>query len=344
MRCWPTRAWIRRRPALLRIALRCNLVDDSYRNVIVGLRGSSPIRRHDMTKNDFLAKIRLAAAQQGGRIGLRAFCQETGLPEKQHVQFGFANWNDAVRAAGLASSTFFRPRSDERSVVQAVVGLVSRLNKWPSENELTLERRRDKTFPSLQVIRRLSRSESLPEKIAAYCPTLPNLAAVLTIVSGRTGAGAEPTDDLGHGYVYLFRHGIRREFRIGRRGTRYDERARSMSSFRRRSNRFTRSRRTTLLELKAIGTGALKQRDPRVNGSSCRPLMCAPFNVGRRSTDGLCFPSCLRLVALCSGGTPNKAPRRSVTGSKPNLLPLANVLISGRFPPRGFNSERLRRD
>jgi hypothetical protein len=169
-----------------------------------------------MTKNDFLAKIRLAAAQHGGRIGLRAFCQETGLPEKQHVQFGFANWNDAVRAAGLASSTFFRPRSDERSVVQAVVGLVSRLNKWPSENELTLERQRDKTFPSLQVIRRLSRSGSLPEKIAAYCPTLPNLAAVLTIVSGRTGAGAEPTDDLAHGYVYLFRHGTRREFKIGK--------------------------------------------------------------------------------------------------------------------------------
>jgi hypothetical protein len=33
-----------------------------------------------------------------------------------------------------------------------------------------------------------------------------------------------------------------------------------------------------------------------------------------------------------------------VTGTKPDLLPLANVLVSVRFLPSGFSSERLHRD
>ena len=105
-----------------------------------------------MTKEAILSEIRRAAWERGGRIGLAAFLKATGIPEKQILGKHWARWNEALTEAGINTASFKKPRTQEESVLEAFAQLVVRLGKWPTENELSLERRRDSSFPSLGVI------------------------------------------------------------------------------------------------------------------------------------------------------------------------------------------------
>jgi hypothetical protein len=102
-----------------------------------------------MTKEAILSDIRRAAAERGGRIGLAAFLEFTGIPEKQIPGKHWATWNEALSEAGVETGTFAKPRTPEETVLEAIAQFIDRLGKWPTENQLSLERRRHRTFPSL---------------------------------------------------------------------------------------------------------------------------------------------------------------------------------------------------
>ena len=170
-----------------------------------------------MSKEEYLELIRKHAADAGGSIGLRQFCRATRMPEKHFVQFGFSNWNAAVAAAKLPLASFFRPRTPENEVVEAFTRLVARLGKWPTENDMKLERQQDNTFPSLQVVRRSSQSGALARHVATFCEGKPDLVSVAALAAERISQGAElPRTGQAHveGYVYMMRSG--RRYKIGR--------------------------------------------------------------------------------------------------------------------------------
>jgi hypothetical protein len=101
--------------------------------------------------------------------------------------------------------------------VEAFTGLVGRLEKWPTENDMVLYRQQDSTFPSLQVVRRLSHSGTLPRKVATFGEGKPDLAAVADLADKKDSQGAEsPRSRQAHvgGYVYMMRSG--RRYKIGR--------------------------------------------------------------------------------------------------------------------------------
>ena len=170
-----------------------------------------------MTRDEILSEIRRMARQRGGRVGLKSFLKATGIPEKQILGKHWATWNEALTEGGIATTSFRRPRADETSVLEAVAHLIQRLRKWPTENEFSLERRRDSSFPSLKVIRRLRRSGTLVRKLQAHCGDRPDLADAAKIAADQT------TPDLGEaspfarpavqGYVYMMRSG--RRYKIG---------------------------------------------------------------------------------------------------------------------------------
>lgn len=99
-----------------------------------------------MTKEQVLSEIRRAAKERGGRVALRAFLEATGIPEKQILGRYWATWNEALAEAGLPTARFLRPRFEDDSVIEPLAKLVERLKKWPTENEMRLERHRDGCF------------------------------------------------------------------------------------------------------------------------------------------------------------------------------------------------------
>ena len=126
-----------------------------------------------MTKGELLSEIRRHGHGKGGQVSFRAFCRETGIPEKQIVGKHWATWNDAISEAGLAPQSFLRPPTDENAVLEAVGQLVQRLGHWATENELSLERRRDGAFPSLGVLRTRNKAERLSRRLERYCAERP---------------------------------------------------------------------------------------------------------------------------------------------------------------------------
>lgn len=169
-----------------------------------------------MTKDDILSEIRRVAQERGGRVGLAAFLKTTGIPGNQILGRHWATWNEALADAGIATSSFRRPRTAETSVLEAVAQLIQRLNKWPTENELSLERHRNSSFPSLKVIRRLRRSGSLAPKLQAHCTDRTDLVVAARVASQQSKQTFE-APPIGRapvqGYVYMMRSG--RRYKIG---------------------------------------------------------------------------------------------------------------------------------
>jgi Meiotically up-regulated gene 113 len=168
------------------------------------------------TKEAIIEAIRREAAALGGHVGLRAFQRRTGIGDKQFLGVYWATWNDALVEAGINTQSFDRAPTDEASLLEAVATLVGRLDKWPTENEFSLERRRDPTFPSLKAIRRLSRAGVLESKLVAFCTKQPELTAVGSIAATRLHTRETTqlaTDMPVEGYVYMMRSGKR--YKIG---------------------------------------------------------------------------------------------------------------------------------
>ena len=169
------------------------------------------------TKEHILAEIRRIAKERGGHVSLRAFLGATGISQKQVLGRYWATWNEALGDAGVASLSFFRPKVDENSVLDAVAQFVERLKKWPTQNELRLERNRNRSFPSLDVLSRVSKETSLASRLVSYCAETPHLSTAARIATERMEAEREETPVLGRapisGYVYMMRSG--RRYKIG---------------------------------------------------------------------------------------------------------------------------------
>ena len=166
-----------------------------------------------MTKEQILSDIRRVAKQRGGRVSLDAFLAATGIKEHQLLGTFWATWNEAVAEAGLPTSRFARPKTEESSIIEPFADLVERLKKWPTQNELLLERRHDGSFPSLKVIRHLSQAPAFASKLAAYCTDRETLSMAARIATERMNA-EDAAPPLGgrtpiHGYVYMMRSGRR---------------------------------------------------------------------------------------------------------------------------------------
>ena len=170
-----------------------------------------------MSRDEILSEIRRVAHERGGRVGLAAFLKATGIPEKQILGMHWVIWNEALTDAGIATTSFRRPRTDETSVLEAVAQLVQRRKKWPTDNAFSLERRRDSSFPSLKVIRRLRQSGALASRLQAHCAERPDLADAARIAAEQITLRSGEAAPLGRapvqGYVYMMRSG--RRYKIG---------------------------------------------------------------------------------------------------------------------------------
>lgn len=171
-----------------------------------------------VTREAILSEIRRLAKERDGRVGLKAFLKATGIPEKQILGRYWATWNEAVKDAGLETASFMRPSTPEESVLEAIAQLVARLQKWPTENEFSLARRRDSSFPSLKVMRRLRAEGTLPAKLLAHFADRPGLDNVREIAAQQALPGPQEGTSYERapiqGYVYMMRSG--RRYKIGR--------------------------------------------------------------------------------------------------------------------------------
>jgi hypothetical protein len=128
-----------------------------------------------------------------------------------------------VREAGFDSNRFSTEGYSDEELVQALISLTCRLKRVPTRSDLIYAKRQDEDFPSEKVIRRRLGSKSqIASAIVEFCRSrgghddvLVHWEEVLTAPRPEAEEGANTAAST-KGYVYLLRHGVRHEYKIGR--------------------------------------------------------------------------------------------------------------------------------
>jgi hypothetical protein len=175
-----------------------------------------------MTKEHILAAIRSAAAANGGRpLGRERFLRATGIGESDWHGKYWIRWSEAVREAGFAHNGYNKA-IDGDDMLERLSTLVRELRHFPVTGELKLKCRADPTFPNPKTFSRFGPKAKL---VAAVCEFArkrgyQDVVSICERMPTRPGypdsfpdsaKGEGPT-----GYVYLLKHGTRREFKVGR--------------------------------------------------------------------------------------------------------------------------------
>ena len=169
-------------------------------------------------RKSIISEIQRLAEQNSGRPpGQEVFAKETGLGAHEWKGAFWRRWSEALAEAGFIPNKF-GGRTDDAVVLEHYLALVRRLNAIPVHADLLLERRRNPSFPSHTVFRRLGDKKALLQRAFALCEGRDDLDAVRELLFNEVGAPAHsPRTRMSPtvaGYVYLIRSG--KSYKIGR--------------------------------------------------------------------------------------------------------------------------------
>lgn len=174
-----------------------------------------------MTKEHILAEIRRTALGNGGKpLGRGRFLAETGIREADWIGKYWVRWGEAVEEAGFSPNTL-QPARSEEEMLERLATLIRELGHYPVVGELRMKNRSDPTFPNFKTYGRFGhKSEQIRAVLRFACAR--GYQDVVDICAGAIGPkgfgdnGGTHRSAVTPGYVYLLKHGARREFKIGR--------------------------------------------------------------------------------------------------------------------------------
>jgi hypothetical protein len=172
------------------------------------------------SKRHILAEIKRLAELSGKPPGVRLFESETGIKESDWYPDLWLRWGDALQEAGFTRNTMVEALSDE-FLIEQYARLAQRLSRLPLQGEMIRESKANPEFPSEKTYRRFGGKTNLLNAVAKYCRANAEFGGVLAFCENAR-ANHSPTEvEIGSsrpqvGYVYLLRHGSRREYKIGR--------------------------------------------------------------------------------------------------------------------------------
>lgn len=171
------------------------------------------------TKQDILNAIQKTAKENGGKpLGAARFEQETGIKSYDWNKY-WARFGDAQVEAGFSANTLTPAYTDE-FLIGKIIGLIRKLNKFPTTREFRLEEGNDPEFPSQGAFRRFGKQDEIATKVIAHCKTKEGYKDVIELCQSVIGnsnenENADDTDTKQFiGAVYLFKHG--KYYKIGK--------------------------------------------------------------------------------------------------------------------------------
>ncbi|MCB4791756.1 MAG: GIY-YIG nuclease family protein [Elusimicrobia bacterium] len=171
-------------------------------------------------KKKIIDEIRRTAKENGGKpLGISGFEKETGIKVYEWKKY-WPRFGDAQSEAGFMPNQLTIAYSDE-FIIEKVVGVMRKLNKFPTFDELSIEKRRDAKFPGMTVyFRKYGSKQEFAKKILEYCTSRKGYDDIIKlckpILEKPTLIDKIDNSDINQklGEVYLFKSG--RYYRIGR--------------------------------------------------------------------------------------------------------------------------------
>jgi hypothetical protein len=175
-----------------------------------------------MDKAHIISEIQRTAKANGGTaLGCKRFEAATGIEFKDWYGKFWSRWGDAVREAGFEPNRL-NEAYDRSFILAKLIQLTRALNRVPASGDLRLAARTDSEFPSHNVFARLGSKSQRVSRVIAFCDTNPGYEDVAALWKQVVvpEKPVEPDDLISTpitvGYVYLLKHGSRREYKIGR--------------------------------------------------------------------------------------------------------------------------------
>ena len=178
-----------------------------------------------MKKSHILSEIaRTAAANGGVPLGARRFESETGIRRLDWFGKHWAKWGDALQEAGFAPNEF-QSAFDDELLLGKYAEYARELGRLPTAGELRLKRRNDPEFASWNTFARFGTKAEMAKKLMEFCRSnqgFDNLVEQCEhyVHSAASEEDEPPAEEMVIGYVYLLKHGSRREYKIGRTNNR----------------------------------------------------------------------------------------------------------------------------
>jgi len=178
-------------------------------------------------KAHILSEIaRTAAANGGVPLGEARFESETGIRRADWFGKLWAKWGDAVQEAGYTPNEL-NPAFDDELLLAKYSEYARELGRIPTAGELRLKRRNDPQFPSWNTFARFGSKAEMVKRVMVFCRSNPGFENVVERCENYLGSLTSAPDEdepsaekVVIGYVYIIKHGARREYKIGRTNNR----------------------------------------------------------------------------------------------------------------------------
>jgi len=170
------------------------------------------------TKEAILKEIRRTAKENDGKpLGMARFEKETGL-KPHHWKKYWARFGDLQKEAGFEPNQL-QGSYDDEFLIGKLIKTIRKLGKFPTFDELNIERSSDSKFPSREVFTKFGKL-NLVGKIVEYCKdkgdysdVIELCAPILKKYSNKNNYdGMNTLQNVGE--VYLFKSG--RYYKIGK--------------------------------------------------------------------------------------------------------------------------------
>ncbi len=173
---------------------------------------------NNITKQDIINTIRRTAKENGGKpLGVARFEKETSIKVHEWKKF-WPRFGDALKEAGFSPNQLQGAYSDE-FIIEKVIGAMRKLNKFPTFDELRVEKNNDAEFPNKNVFAKFGSKQQLASKIMEYCNEKGNYEEIISLCfpilekpTKKESFNVDNTTNVGE--VYLFKSG--RYYKIGK--------------------------------------------------------------------------------------------------------------------------------
>jgi|SRR3989344_309493 len=171
-------------------------------------------------KQHVLDEIKRTAKENGGNpLGKLRFQKETGIGPYDWGRY-WARFSEAQKEAGFIPNQLNIAYANE-FLFEKLIGLIRKLGKFPTSQEIRIEREADKRFPlGKDGFKRFGSKQRLVEKVIEYAESKENCDDIIKLCGNilENSGGTENLDDVNSneavGEVYLFKSG--RYYKIGK--------------------------------------------------------------------------------------------------------------------------------
>jgi hypothetical protein len=173
-------------------------------------------------KEEILAEIKRTTESNGGKpLGMAKFEKEIGI-KRYDWQKHWAKFSDAITEAGFTPNSLQGAYSD-KFLIEKFIELMRKLNKFPTASEIRLEACSNDKFPYKSTYEnRYGSKQHLASKIIEYCSDKNSYEDILEFCEPVIKTSSREQDingtdtSLEVGEVYLYKHGNRNEYKIGK--------------------------------------------------------------------------------------------------------------------------------